>query len=162
MGLITEFRLFTVACLVLAIGGAVYLLERPPGTASLIPIWLSSFQPQLASSWLSQSLPSLCHVFGFAVLTTCALRPWQGALAFSCLFWVVVNILFELGQINLVASEVIPRFPAWLNQWPILSDIDAYLAAGIFDPIDIAFIVLGGLGAYVTVLVASQEGGDSC
>ena len=162
MALNIEYRLITVGCLGLAIGGLIYVLGRPPGTASLIPIWLNSYQPDLASIWVSERLPSLCHVFGFAVLTTCALRPWQGALVFSCLFWVVVNMLFELGQIDLLAAAVTTRFPAFLNQWPILGHIDAYLASGVFDPFDIAFIVLGGLGAYVTVLVASQRGGESC
>ena len=162
MVLNTEFRLIKAGCLVLASGGIVYLLGRPPGTASFIPIWLNSYQPDLASSWLSQSLPSLCHVFGFAVLTTWVLRPWRGALAFSCLFWVVINILFELGQIDLVAAEITSRFPAFFDQWPIFRDVDAYFVTGVFDPIDIVFIVLGGLGAYATILVASQRGGESC
>jgi len=72
MGLRTNVELFTSALLALAVGGAIYLLERPAGTTILLPGF------QLASpSWLGQHLPSFCHVFSFSILTSCALQPWQ-------------------------------------------------------------------------------------
>ncbi len=139
--------------LALAIGGAIYLLERPAGTTALLP----SFQ--LASpSWLGQHLPSFCHVFSFSILTCCALQPWQAAPLFSCLFWVGVNGLFEAGQIDVIASGIASGWPDWLQEWPALTHIDAYFLAGTFDPLDILFIVLGGLAAYWLVQRANPAG----
>jgi len=149
----TNVRLFTSAFLALVFGGGIYLLERPAGTAALLP----SFQ-LVSSSWLGQHLPGFCHVFSFSILTSYALQPWQAAPLLGCLFWVGINSLFEAGQIDVIASGIASAWPDWLQEWPVLAHVDAYFLAGTFDPVDILFVVLGGLAAYCLMQRTSRAG----
>jgi hypothetical protein len=144
-----------LAVSVFAVGSAVYLLERPVDTVFLLPSWWEVFQPQPRSSWLGQHLPGFAHVFSFSLLTAMALGSSRKALLWACLFWTTVNLVFELGQINFIAMTVSGQ----LADGPVLNQLASYLVAGTFDPVDIIFILAGGLSAWLTVVLTRAPEG---
>ncbi|MDH5546123.1 MAG: hypothetical protein OEZ43_11045 [Gammaproteobacteria bacterium] len=80
--------------------------------------WLSP-QPD-DTAYLLASFPSLIHVLSFSLLSYLFLSQRPLNLYFSVLFWVLVNICWELGQ----AIHIIP---------------------GVFDFMDIIYVLLGGI-----------------
>lgn len=154
-----EIRKIAIASVVLAAGVLVYLIERSGTTVYLLPDWWMSVHP---SSSLGQHLPSFSHAFAFAILTAVLLAPWRGALLAACLFWTIVDSLFEFGQIDAVAERIAYYSPEWMANWPILDNVDSYFLAGTFDPVDIGFVILGAAAAFIAGVTAEHSGASRC
>jgi hypothetical protein len=93
--------LILLAFAALALGAATYLALRPPpllmDALSLRSDYRRSAHHDLR--WLIGSLPSLLHVYAFSLLTVPLLqRQMERAVVVAASFWVVVNVLFEVGQ----------------------------------------------------------------
>lgn len=129
-------------------GASVYLTQRSGANVYFLP---DAWQPVFSPSALGQHLPSFMHVFGFAILTAVVLGPWRGVVGVSCLFWAVINVLFELGQIDAYALRIARLTPAWTGEWPVLENIDGFFLNGTFDPVDIASALLGAMTAYLVL-----------
>ena len=87
--------LAALACLALAMGVLVYLADREPSHAALIP----SVQVLAAShlfGTLGQWLPSFVHPFAFSLLAAAALPPRMARRYGACAAWCAVNVLFEI------------------------------------------------------------------
>lgn len=80
------------------------------------------------------SFPSFVHVFSFSIFTWLALGKSHGNS--SILFWMVLNMLMEIGQ--LVST---PTFP-WLPQF-----VEQYFIQGTYSNWDMLAILLGALCA---------------
>jgi hypothetical protein len=156
---IAHRREIRAALTALAMGVAIYLLERSGADLYLLP---DSWQAVLPVSTLGNHMPSFLHVFAFAILTAVVLAPWRGAVMFSCLLWVVINSLFEIGQADAVAARISRSTPVWFGDWPFLENIDSYFLHGTFDPIDIGFAALGAVAAYLMLLCINPAGEPEC
>ena len=145
-----------VGALALAIGLIVYLTERDPSRAALIPAAAALATGPLVGV-LGQWLPSFVHPLAFSLFTAAARRAWTPPAYGACLAWWAVNVAFEVGQHPVVAAPV----AAWLAELPQLGSIQALLAAyflrGTFDPIDLLAATLGALAA-AAMLRAVQRG----
>ena len=144
-----------MALTALMAGVFVYLGERSGSGVYFLP---ESWQAIWSPSWIGLHLPGFLHTFAFSILTAVALVPSRSVVAASCVVWVFVNSLFEFGQVDTVAAEITRYTPAWLGNWPVLENLNSYLLAGTFDPVDVVFVVLGGAAAFFTMTACSQAG----
>lgn len=141
-----EVTLIGAATAALAVGLLVYLVDRPAGTAWLMPQAGALRGPAGlagAASWL----PSAVHAFAFALLSALLLPPRMPLYPVACAGWVLVDGLFELGQH--------PGIAAGLSEWlqdalppGLAQPLARYFLAGTFDPADLGAVLLGGAAAW--------------
>ena len=149
--------LVLVGALAIAAGLIVYLTDRDPSRAALIPAAAALSTGPLVGV-LGQWLPSFVHPLAFSLFTAAARRAWTPPAYGACLAWWAVNVAFEIGQHPVVAAPV----AAWLAELPQPGSIPALLAAyllrGTFDPIDLLAATLGALAA--AALLSTVQRGD--
>ncbi len=153
-----------VAALALALGTAVYLLDRPAGSAWLLPSawqaghaaaagWAGTAAPAdtaglaAAGTWFGAAglwLPSLVHAFAFSVLTALMLPRRAGPAVAACLGWALVDTLFELGQHPAIAPSLAAGLASTFDGAPLALRVGRYFTQGSFD---VADIVAGCCGA---------------
>jgi hypothetical protein len=143
--------LVTAALIALALGLAVYLLDRPAGHAALLPAaWSAATAPGVFGA-LGGWWPSFAHPFAFALLgqACCAdgRRPAWGV----CVGWWAVNMAFECAQHPAVAPTVAVALLAGFGAEGVAATlarpVAAYLLRGTFDPGDLVAATLGALAA---------------
>lgn len=100
---------------------------------------LSNQQLHFFNSNFINALPSFAHVYSLSLLSWWANGKKYGL--FSALLWVIINVVFELGQ--LLNHDQASYFPS------LLAD---YFANGHFSVFDIIATLLGGLAAYLTII----------
>jgi hypothetical protein len=135
------------ACMALALGLLVYVADRDPSRAWLLPAFASTATP-VHEPWfglLGQWLPSAVHPFAFGLLSA-ALLPVQGAARpAACVAWALVNALFELGQHPLVIARVAHALQATEGPPWLIRPLSNYFVRGTFDVGDLAATALGAL-----------------
>jgi hypothetical protein len=158
MGVHAKITQVAIALAALLAGVFIYLAERSGLDVYFLP---DGWQAVWPMSWLGQHLPSFLHTFAFAMLTAAVLAPARYAAIISCAFWVLVNSLLEVGQRESIATEISGHTPAWFLDWPVLENVNSYFLFGTFDSIDIAFVVIGGATALLTLGILQQVGDAS-
>jgi hypothetical protein len=136
--------LLAKAALVFLLALAVYAIDRPAGSAYLLPSWLSVHVPgrRLFGS-VGDWLPSFAHAFAFTVLTAALLpaarwRPWlAGAL------WCAIDVGMEVGQHRALSERLAAALPAWFASVPVLDHLGAYWRKGGFDLGDLMAVIAG-------------------
>lgn len=146
--------------LALSVGAIFYVLARPAGQTYFVgKTGLDlSFYDSLPVLFilLGSSLPTFVHVFSFILLTASFIYGSRKSYFYICLFWLLVDSIFELGQrFGRVVSEAIP---SWFAGIPFLENCTSYFLRGSFDPMDIGSILLGTLSAYLVLLITTKEG----
>jgi hypothetical protein len=144
----------------LALGTAVYLLDRSWQHLAIAEVIPLTHAPSPVFGVLGGSLPSFAHVCAFALLTAALLDGGRRLNQVICLGWLSVDVAFELGQHPTFATSVANAFPGWFRHVPILNQTPTYFLSGTFDPLDILFATLGALAAYL-VIVKTHSGGGS-
>jgi glycopeptide antibiotics resistance protein len=125
--------LFTLGFLVLGLGTLIYVVLRPQGS-SYLSLYFSFYQ-SLPSLPFINNLPSFFHTFAFSLLLASVL-PQSKHMLQVCLFWLGLNISFELLQYpGLFETEYLPTI------------LERY-AGGRFDYLDMIASALGALAAY--------------
>lgn len=139
-----------VALLALVIGLLVYLLDRPAGSAYLLP---AAGTYSMASSKIfgavGNVLPSFVHTFAFGLLTALALGRSRRALVLGCGTWWTIGTLFEIGQHPALSGRLAASLPHWFGDWPLLDHMGTYFLRGTFDPADLASTAMGALMAVI-------------
>lgn len=136
-----------IAAVALGMGMSVYVLARPP--IDLLPFsW--NLQAGVGLGLLGGVLPEFVHIFAF-ILLTAAVAPGPPRLIAICVFWLGIEILFELGQHPALAPVIGSALPTWLEQLRILDHTASYFLHGTFDPWDLVAIALGTLAAYAVI-----------
>ncbi len=130
----------------LFLGGCIYYFQREPvyflDFLGVDP-WINLKSENDIGLFVG-SLPSFFHTFAFAMLTAAFVyKQTNLKLVSICLSWVLLNVLFELGQLS--SGDVAEGTGAGL--------IQAYFYSGEFDIYDLLFCVFGGLAAYLALLV---------
>lgn len=169
------FGLVLLAVAALAMGLAVYVLGRAPGSAMAWPeawsVGLVADTPAAggAGHWLGVvggSLPSFVHAFAFAVLSALLLPRTRFWAAGACAAWAVIDTVFEALQHPVLSAPA----ARWLQDLDLVTALQwcadktaRYLASGSFDPFDVLAGLLGALAAYAvcraTLLVAERPTG---
>lgn len=143
--------------LLLLIGTLVYLIDRPPEQTwfvSILPVQISlhNVYPPLFGR-LSNFLPDLLHVMAFIFLTAGIVDGGRKSCLVICLFWLVVDGGFELGQ--KYSSQAARIVPGWFEGIFLLGKTRNYFVNGAYHHHDMIAIVAGAVIAYL-ILIYSQ------
>lgn len=117
---------------------AVFYLWFREGTVFYQALGLDSQQQHFFNNELINALPSFAHVYSLSLISWWVNGQKNGL--FSILLWVIINVVFELGQ--RLNHDQVSHFPT------LIAD---YFASGHFSGFDIAAIFAGGLAAYLTI-----------
>jgi len=131
-----------VAVAALVLGTSIYVMDRAPGHALLIPHFGSAGATSMFGA-MGAWLPSFFHPLAFALLTAAVLpatSPWRYG---GCALWGAINVAFEIGQHAVLKG-------AWLAAVDIGAmprALARYFIHGTFDVADLAAAVAGALAA---------------
>lgn len=148
-----------LAALALLLGAAVYLSDRPAGSAWLLPAawqarWQAWWPAPSASGWFGSAglwLPSFVHAFAFSVLTAWLLPARTACAAAACGGWALIDTLAELGQHASVSQDVAATVAALHGDGPLALHIARYFTGGSFSVADLAAALAGSAAAFVAV-----------
>jgi len=134
----------------LSIGLMVYLSDRAPDSAFLLQV-IGGKSPFSEASHLfgpiSGQLPAFLHVFAFALLTTGVLGCGTRGALFVCLFWLIVDVLFEVGQV--AGNPVVGNHSGAFNTTFGSEVVGNFFRFGTFDPLDLLAMALGAVAAWI-------------
>lgn len=143
----------------LLLGSLVYLIDRPPDQTYFIysaPVSISLYNifPALFGA-IGNSLPAFIHVFSFSLITAGLLSCRERGCDIVCLSWLFVDFSFELGQ--KYSALPLKIIPGWFNGIPFLENSANYFQHGTFDVFDVAAITLGGVMAYLALIITKRR-----
>lgn len=140
--------------LFLLAGTLEYLVSRPTSTTlflnKLEP--LSSFFHSLPHLYgeLGIYAPDFFHTLAFSLMAMAYLGSGI-ARASICVGWILLDCMFELGQMYGV------QLVDYLGEWMEIDTIKNYFVNGTFDICDLIAIILGGMSALVLGELLSKE-----
>jgi hypothetical protein len=134
------------AGLSLALGLLVYMADRPPSHAVLMPAFLSLGTGALFGA-VGLWLPSFVHPFAFSLFTAAAL-PSRSAWRYrACACWCAVNLAFEMGQHPQVSARLAEAMQGSFGPTLLTRPFANFFLRGAFDSGDIVATLLGALAA---------------
>ena len=137
-------------CVALALGLLVYLLDRSPAQAMLIPS-IAALAGSPVFGVVGQWLPSFVHPFAFSLFTAAALAPRPRPRYDACIGWGAVNIAFEFGQHPLLSGRIAEALQDTLGRTALTRSIANYFLRGTFDVADVLAALAGALAAAVVL-----------
>lgn len=147
----TNRVLVLIGLTALLFGTLVYLTDRPPDATALpYSLNLYGLAPTLFGV-VGQNLPAFAHVFAFSLLTAALLGNSRYVPLGASATWFFVNSVFEIGQHPAIAPWLSRLIPSWFENIPILARANGYFLYGTFDLLDLLFITLGALSAYLVL-----------
>ena len=141
-----SMRLAALGCLALAAGTLVYLTDRDPSHAALIPaipvlVGLGLFGGP--GAWI----PSFAHPFAFSLFTA-AIQPSRRLPAYwACAMWWAIDVAFEVAQAPGVSTSVAEALPHLLGRTRLTNAISNYLLQGTFAAADLLAATAGAAAA---------------
>lgn len=151
-----EWFIVTVGIVALTIGILIYVFDRSATAVYFIPdsSVIAKTTPLLFGP-LGNYLPAFLHTLAFALFANAiAGRRYIGLM---CIGWFVAEAFLELAQIDAVAFRIAGLLPNWFNEWPILENVSSHFLTGNFDTLDIIFLTLGCMTAYLIGYVKLPE-----
>lgn len=149
-----------LGCLFLLAGTIEYLVSRPIGSVYFLrkfPAVQSFFQqiPNLYGK-LGIFAPEFFHALALCLISMAFFSSRKSRIT-TCLVWLSIDSVFELGQrYGVQLAEYIPQ---WFGTVPILENLSNYLINGVFDFYDLLAIGLGSLTAFFIGELLSKKGG---
>ena len=147
-------RHILLGLLLLFIGVLVYLFDRPPDQTYLIfslPFQLSFYDitPSLFGP-IGNFLPHFLHVSAFILITAGLLNCGKKGYLAICLFWLIIDASFELGQkYNTIAASLVPD---WFDGIFLLENTKNYFLFGTYCSLDMTAIIIGSIWAYIFLI----------
>jgi len=140
----------------LMLGLCIYLIDRQPETAYLVSngLFINGTERPVFGV-MGNYLPSFLHVYTFILLSAVVFAQTHRQVLIICISWLIIEIIFELAQINVIAQSVAVHIPYWFSGIPILNNSADYFLMGTFDTLDIFSIITGTLTAYMTISLSS-------
>ena len=144
--------------LILLTGTLVYLIDRPPDQTwfiTVLPVRLSLYNiyPPLFGP-LGRFLPDFLHVIAFILLTAGFVAGGRKPYLAICLFWMMIDGAFELGQkYGSLAAGLVPD---WFDGVFLLENTRHYFLHGVYSNHDMIAIITGAVVAY-PILIYSQH-----
>jgi len=143
----------------LIIGALVYLTDRPPGETYFVfslPVNISLYGvlPPIFGS-LANFLPDFLHVLAFILLTAGFAGCGKKGYLIICLFWLIADAGFELGQkFGAAAAQLVPD---WFDKIFLLENTKNYFTSGTYSHIDMVAIFCGAACGYVILIYTEQQ-----
>ena len=151
-----------IAVTALLIGVFVYLLDRQSESVYFMTCWMSlgnTMNPFFGT--IGEQLPTFVHVYAFILLTMAVVSPSREYVLPVCLFWLIIDSLFELAQITVIAQWTTGYVSEWFHGIPFLENTAAYFLGGTFDVLDLCSIAAGTLAAYMTIVISTQRNANN-
>lgn len=148
---VAPFLLPAMAMLALVAGTSVYVLDRTPGSAWLLP---AAWQAAAPTGWFGSVglwLPSLVHAFAFSVLTACLLPRRRAAAAGACAAWACVDTLAECAQHPAWSAPVAAALERAFDGSRIAAQTGQYFVRGSFDIADVIAGLAGSALAFAAL-----------
>ncbi|MEW8508806.1 MAG: hypothetical protein AB2598_19115 [Candidatus Thiodiazotropha sp.] len=143
--------------LVSILGALVYTLERDPARVYLMPDSIASLGLWgSASIPLSGQLPEFVHVYVCILLTALVLDRTVFIHRLITLAWFLFDFMAESAQHPEFAAHLSAVIPDWFDTIPILENTRSYLLGSTFDPLDLLFVFLGSIAAYLTLIFSNR------
>ncbi len=154
-----NLRYILIGIFLLSIGALIYLIDRPPEQIYFIfalPFQLSFYDitPSLFGT-IGDFLPHFLHVSAFILLTAGLLNCGKKGYLAICLFWMTVNVGFELGQ--KYSDYAAGLVPAWFAGVFLLENTRNYFLHGTYCRLDMAAIIIGGVSAYALLFYSHNR-----
>ncbi|MFP4444979.1 MAG: hypothetical protein ACLFPD_01870 [Desulfosudaceae bacterium] len=155
-----NIRYILFGILLLLLGALVYLTDRPPERTwfvSVLPFQISLYDNTgpLLFGPAGRFLPHLAHVMAFTFLTAGILNCGKRCSAMVTLFWLFVNLAFELGQkYGTLAAGLVPNSMAEVL---LLDKTRNYFLRGTYCPLDMAAVGVGALLAYLLLIYGNPK-----
>jgi hypothetical protein len=150
---LTYPALIVTAALLLAAGVLVYLLDRPAGSAWLIPReWHAGPAPSALRSVFGSVgawLPSFVHAFAFSVFTAAVLPRRLKHAAAASVGWAALDTLAEFGQHPALAGPIAAALEHLFGAAPWALQVGRYFTRGSFSLADVAAGICGAALAYL-------------
>ena len=146
------------ALIVLSMGAAVYLFDRQANDVYLMASWMAlgdHSRPVFGA--LGDYLPTFTHVYVFILLTAVVAASSLRSVLVICVFWLVIDVAFEVAQLTVVAQQIPAFIPDWFGAIPVLDNTSRYFLSGTFDVLDIISIAAGALAAYLTIFFSLRR-----
>ncbi|MBL8287061.1 MAG: hypothetical protein JNL85_03675 [Rubrivivax sp.] len=148
--------LAALAAALLVLAALIYLLDRPAGSAWLLPAqwqarWQAWWPAPASGGWFGSAglwLPSFVHAFAFSVLTAWLLPPRPALAATACAGWALVDTLAELGQHAAVSPHVAAAITALFGHSSAVLHTARYFSNGSFAAADIVAALAGSAVAF--------------
>ncbi|MEW7990860.1 MAG: hypothetical protein AB2724_14090 [Candidatus Thiodiazotropha sp.] len=139
------------------LGVLVYILERDPATVYLMPDVIGSLGLWgVASLPFSGQIPEFVHVYICILLTALVLDRTLFIHRSITLAWFLFDFMAEMAQHPEIAASISDRIPRWFSDVPVLQNTQSYLLGSTFDPLDLLFIFLGSIAAYLTLTFSNR------
>jgi len=147
-------RYILLGLLLLSIGALVYLFDRPPDQTYFIfalPFHFSLYNkyPPLFGP-IGGFLPHFLHTSAFILLTAGIMDCGRKGYLSICLFWLIINIGFELGQKYSV--HAVGLVPDWFEGVFLLENTKNYFLFGTYCSLDMTAIIIGSILAYIFLI----------
>jgi hypothetical protein len=154
--------LVTVGLVALAVGLLLYLVDRDPSRAALIPAAVALAGGNVFGAF-GQWLPSFVHPFAFSLFTAATYPSRTAAGCGACVAWWAANVAFEVAQypgINRVVAQVTEGVLGQSLPARLLSN---YVVQGTFDANDLVAATAGAVAAaLVLCFVHRREVNHDC
>ena len=126
----------------LIVGTLIYVTDRPASLVYFVPdsSTLAAQTPTLFGR-LGNHLPAYLHVLAFAIFSIAI--AGRRHLLLICVGWFVVELIFELFQIDSVAFLIAGVLPAQFGNFVVLENVSSHFITGQFDVVDALFLLLG-------------------
>lgn len=148
--------LILAAIAALTLGFCIYLIDRQPETVYLISNGhlLADIESPIFGI-MGTYLPTFLHAYAFILLSVVVFAQTHRQVLIICFSWLIIDIIFELAQISMIAQSVAVHIPAWFSGVPFLENTADYFLMGTFDTLDIFSIIAGTLTAYMTISLSA-------
>ena len=147
----------TIGLLFLVIGISIYALVRG-NTLPFVPEALVVHVLFSSSITLvTHQLPTFTHLLAFTLFTAGLLGGGRRSAALICLFWLFIEIVFEVAQHPFVSGWLVYHIPQWFNNVWLLDNTRSFLSYSTFDPIDIVAAIFAALLAYMLIKLTQAK-----
>jgi len=148
--------LVTIGLVALAVGLLVYLVDRDPSRAALIPAAAALVGGNLFGA-LGQWMPSFVHPFAFSLFTA-ATYPSRASAGYSaCVAWCAVNVVFEMAQSPGINRAVAQAAEGVLGRSWAARQLSNYVLRGTFDVGDLIAATAGAAAAAVVLYLVHRR-----
>lgn len=149
---------FIAAMFALILGLCIYLFDRNPETVYFISNRFSlEGETNPIFGAIGNYLPAFLHVYAFILLTVVVFAKSHRQILIICAGWLIIDSLFEIGQVDFIAESIASHTPGWFTGVPFLENTSNYFLMGTFDILDLLSIAAGTLAAYITTNLSKER-----
>lgn len=143
----SQLLMVCIGVTALVLGTSIYVFDRPATAVYFVPdsSTLALNTPAMFGM-LGNYLPAFFHALAFALFASAI--AGRRHVAWICACWFAAEVVFEVAQIDTIASFIAAATPAWFSGAPLLENIASHFLTGRFDTMDVLFLLLGCATAF--------------